>query len=62
MKMTKVKELIEELQKQPQDAEVVIWEWTNKGALIRHTQIVLRPLWKDYYQLGISETLPPIKG
>lgn len=61
--MTTVKELIEELRKQPQNADVVIWEWTSKGALIRHTQILLRPVNTkiDAYMLGISETLPPIK-
>jgi len=58
--MTTVKELIQELSKQPQEADVVIWQWTGTGALIRHTQILLRPLKGTRYQLGISETMPPI--
>ena len=59
----KVKELIEELQKQPQDADVVIWEWTANGALIRHAQTLLRPYHegRNQYQIGPSETLPPIQ-
>ena len=61
--MTTVKALIEELQKQPQDADVAIWEWTQNGALIRHVQLLLRPLQKKgkLYMFGPSETLPPIK-
>ncbi len=60
---TKVKELIEELQKQPQDADVVIWEWTANGALLRHAQILLRPYKKEQnqYLIGPSEHLPPIE-
>jgi len=60
--MTTVKELIEELKKQPQDADVVIWEWTSDGVLIRHAQILLRPYnsKRNQYLIGPSETLPPV--
>lgn len=61
--MTTVKELIQELKKCSENADVVIWEWTCNGALIRHTSILLRPINTklDAYMLGISETQSPIK-
>lgn len=60
--MTSVKDLIEDLKKQPQDAEVMLWKWTDKGTTINHISLLLRPLAKNnkYYQIGINEMMPEI--
>lgn len=58
--MTMVKDLIEDLKRQPQDAEVMLWQWTDKGTVVNHIGLLLRPLTKNskYYQLGINEHMP----
>ncbi len=55
--MVTVKDVIRELEKQPQDAEVMLWQWTNEGTVVKYLSILLRPLTKNkkFYQFGFVE-------